>query len=100
MEDSIWVRFEDVIINTPLAENNNKVELLRNSKLIKVDDEVYSYYFKILEYKLQDQIPPLDFVREEISKILTNKKRVALVEQLQKDIYNRALENNEFKIYD
>jgi hypothetical protein len=53
-----------------------------------------------LEYKLQDQIPPLDFVREEISKILTNKKRVALVEQLQKDIYNRALENNEFKIYD
>lgn len=100
MEDSIWVRFEDVIINTPIAENNNKIALLKNSKLIKVDDEVYSYYFKILEYKLQDQIPPLDFVREEISKILTNKKRVALVEQLQKDIYNRALENNEFKIYD
>ncbi|GAB2628749.1 peptidyl-prolyl cis-trans isomerase [Belliella aquatica] len=100
MEDSTWVRFEDVIVNTPLAANNNKVELLRNSKLIKVDDEIYSYYFKILDYKLQDQIPPLDFVREEISKILTNKKRVALVEQLQKDIYNRALENNEFKIYD
>lgn len=100
MEDSTWVRFEDVIINTPLAYNNNKVELLRNNKLIKVNDEVYSYYFKILDYKLQDQIPPLDFVREEISKILTNKKRVALVEQLQKDIYNRALENNEFKIYD
>lgn len=100
MEDSTWVRFEDVIVNTPLAANNNKVELLRNNKLIKVDDEVYSYYFKILDYKLQDQIPPLDFVREEISKILTNKKRVALVEQLQKDIYNRALENNEFKIYD
>lgn len=100
MEDSTWVRFEDVIINTPLANNNNKVELLRNNKLIKVDDEVYSYYFKILDYKLQDQTPPLDFVKEEISKILTNKKRVALVEQLQKDIYNRALENNDFKIYD
>lgn len=100
LEDSTWVRFEDIIINTPIADNNNKVELIRNNKLITVDDEVYSYYFKILDYKLQDQIPPLDFVREEISKILTNKKRVALVEQLQKDIYNRALENNEFKIYD
>ncbi|AFL83335.1 hypothetical protein Belba_0680 [Belliella baltica DSM 15883] len=100
MEDSTWVRFEDVIINTPLSNNNNKVELLRNNKLITVDDEVYSYYFQILDYKLQDQIPPLDFVKEEIYKILTNKKRVALIEQLQKDIYNRALENNEFKIYD
>ncbi|MCH7398495.1 peptidyl-prolyl cis-trans isomerase [Belliella sp. DSM 107340] len=99
-EDSTWIRFEDIIINTPLASNNNKVELLRNNKLIKVDDEVYTYYFKILEYKLQDQIPPLDFVKDEISKILMNKKRVALVEQLQKDIYKRAQENNEFKIYD
>ncbi|MFD2034168.1 peptidyl-prolyl cis-trans isomerase [Belliella marina] len=100
LEDSTWVRLEDIIINTPLAQNNNKVELLRNNKLIKVDDEVYTYYFKILEYKLQDQIPPVDFVKDEISKILMNKKRVALVEQLQKDIYQRAQENNEFKIYD
>ncbi|MCH7414009.1 peptidylprolyl isomerase [Belliella sp. R4-6] len=100
IEDSTWVRFEDIIVNTPLAENNNKVELLRNNRTLKVDDEIYTYYFKILEYKLQDQIPPLDFVREEIAKILMNKKKVALVEQLQKDIYKRAQENNEFQIYD
>lgn len=100
MEDSTWVRFEDVIINTPLVNDNNKAELIRNNKLIKVNDEIYSYYFKILDYKLEDQTPPLEFVKEEITKILTNKKRVALVDQLQKDIYKRALENNEFKIYD
>ncbi|SIS52822.1 peptidylprolyl isomerase [Belliella pelovolcani] len=100
LEDSTWVRFEDIIINTPIASNNNKVQLLRNNKLIKADDDAYTYYFKILEYKLQDQTPPLDFVKEEISKILLNKKKIALVEQLQKDIYNRALENNEFKIYE
>ncbi|WP_245812666.1 peptidyl-prolyl cis-trans isomerase [Belliella buryatensis] len=100
LEDSTWVRFEDIIINTPIASNNNKVQLLRNNKLIKADDDAYTYYFKILEYKLQEQIPPMDFVKEEVSKILLNKKRIALVEQLQKEIYNRALENNEFKIYE
>jgi hypothetical protein len=100
LEDSTWVRFEDIIINTPLANHANKVELLRNNKMIITDDERYRYYFKILEYKLQDQLPPLEFVRDEITKILTNRKRIALVEQLQKEIYNRALENEAFTIYE
>ncbi|EOZ92227.1 hypothetical protein A33Q_4320 [Indibacter alkaliphilus LW1] len=100
LEDSTWVRFGDIILNTPLADHPNKVGLVRNNKLIKVDDERYIYYFRILEYKLQDQIPPVEFVKNEISKILLNKKRVTLIEELQKEIYNRALENNEFKIYE
>lgn len=99
-EDSAWIEFDDIILNTPLVENNNHVELLRRNKIIQVDDAQYSYYFKILEYKLQDQVPPLEFVKEEISKIILNKRRVSLAERLHKEVYQRALEKNDFKIYD
>lgn len=100
LEDGIWVKIDDIVINTPLAGNSNMVGLLRNNKLITAEDDRYRYYFRILEYKLQDQTPPLEFVRDEITKILLNKRRVQLVEELQKEIYNRALENNAFKIYE
>lgn len=100
IEDSTWVKFDDIIINTPLSQNNNQVQLLQNEQLINVDDETYSYYFKILEYRLQDQVPPLEFVRDEISKIIVNKRRVELADKLKRDIYNHALENNEFTIYE
>ncbi|WP_162341248.1 peptidyl-prolyl cis-trans isomerase [Cyclobacterium salsum] len=100
IEDSTWVKFDDIIINTPLTQNNNQVQLLQNERLINVDDETYSYYFKILEYRLQDQVPPLEFVRDEISKIIVNKRRVELADKLKRDIYNHALENNEFTIYE
>lgn len=100
LEDAVWVKMGDIVINTPLAGNSNLVGLLRNNKLIIVEDDWYKYYFRILEYRLEDQTPPLEFVKDEISKILLNKKRVQLVEELQKEIYNRALENNEFKIYE
>lgn len=100
LEDVNWVKFDDIILNTPLAQNPNKVQLLKNNSLISVDDDNYTYYFSILEYKLQDQVPPLEFVRDEISKIIVNKRRVALAEQLHKDVYNKALDNNEFRIYD
>lgn len=100
LEDSVWVEFDDIILNTPLSNNTNHVQLLRSNRLIQVDDADYSYYLKILEYKLQDQVPPLEFVKEEISKIILNKRRVALAEDLHKQVYQRALGKNEFKIYD
>jgi len=100
LEDSTWIEFDDIILNTPLVHNNNHVQLLREDDLIQVDDGEYSYYFKILEYKLQDQVPPIEFVKEEISKIIINKRRVALAEKLHKEVYQRALETNEIKIYD
>lgn len=100
LEDSTWIKLDDIIVNTPLANHPNKVELVRNNKHIITDDDRYRYYFKILEYKLQEQVPPLEFVRDEITKILINKRRIELVDQLQKQVYNRALEKNEFKIYE
>ncbi|MEX2513886.1 MAG: peptidyl-prolyl cis-trans isomerase [Cyclobacteriaceae bacterium] len=100
IEDSTWIKFQDIIINTPLSQNSNHVQLLQNDDLISVDDENFSYYFKILEYRLQDQVPPLEFVRDEISKIIVNKRRVEIAEKLKRDIYNKALDNNEFTIYE
>jgi hypothetical protein len=100
LEDSTWIRFDDIIINTPLAQHPNKVELVRSNKYITTQDDHFKYYIRILEYKLQDQVPPLEFVQEEITKILINKRRIEIVDQLQKEVYNRALEKNEFKIYE
>lgn len=100
LEDSTWIKLDDIILNTPLAQNTNNVQMIKNNRTISVDDDNYTYFFKILEYKLQDQVPPLEFVRDEISKIIINKRRVALAEQLHKDVYNKALKNNEFTIYD
>jgi hypothetical protein len=100
LEDATWVKVDDIIANSPLADSPNLVGLLRNNKLIIVEDERYKYYFRILEYKLADQVPPIEFVKDEIYQILLNKRKIQLVEELQKEIYNRALENNEFKIYE
>lgn len=100
LEDSTWIRFDDIILNTPLAQNPNNVQMLKSNRTISVDDDYYTYLFHILEYRLQDQVPPLEFVKEEISKIIVNKRRVALAEQLHKEVYNKALENKEFTIYD
>lgn len=101
LEDSTWVKFDEIIANSPLSENENRVQLLtKGPRLIKVEDDQYNYYFNILEYKLQDQVPPVEFVKDEITKIIINKRKVTLAEALQNEVYKRAQENNEFKLYE
>jgi hypothetical protein len=100
LEDSTWVRLDEILNGTPLASHPNKVELVRHNRSFSAEDELFRYYFRILDYKLQDQVPPLEFVKDEITKILINKRRITLVEDLQKEIYNRAKDNNEFTVYE
>ncbi|MEQ8715216.1 MAG: peptidyl-prolyl cis-trans isomerase [Cyclobacteriaceae bacterium] len=99
MEDSIWVNFDDVILNTPLASIPNKVQFLRTNSFVESSDETHIYFLKLLEYKISDEISPLEFIRDDIENIIINKRKVALKKELQETIYKEALENETFEIY-
>lgn len=99
LDDSVWYDFEDVIKNTPLVSIPNKVQFLRENEFIETSDDIYVYFVKVTDYKITDQISPLEFVRDDIMKIITNKRKVALTQKLEEEIFQEASENNEFEIY-
>jgi len=45
------------------------------------------------------QIAPLEYVRPTINQIIKNKRKLALVKQLEKEIKDDAIKNNKFEIY-
>jgi len=99
LEDSVWINFDDIIKNTPLAEIPNKVEFLRRTKYTESSDETSKYYFLIKEYKKTDDIAPLEVVRDQVVGIIINKRKVELARNLEKEVYDKAVENNAFEIY-
>ncbi|WKN31019.1 peptidyl-prolyl cis-trans isomerase [Porifericola rhodea] len=99
LDDSVWYDFEDVIKNTPLVSIPNKVQFLRENEFIETSDDIYVYFVKVTDYKITDQISPIEFVRDDIMKIITNKRKVALTQELEDEIYQEASDNNEFEIY-
>ncbi len=99
LEDSVWLNFEEITKNTPLAELPNKVDFLKKTRYTEFGDEESLYFLKIVEYKISDDISPLDVVHEQIKNILVNKRKVELARNLEEDVYERAKKNNEFEIY-
>ncbi len=99
LDDSIWVNFEDVINNTPLMDIPNKTDFVRRNSVYEIPDDNYIYFLKISQYKIQNETSPLEFVRDDIQKIILNKRKVILAKKLEEDIYENAIENEDFKIY-
>ncbi|MFY0651301.1 MAG: peptidyl-prolyl cis-trans isomerase [Cyclobacteriaceae bacterium] len=99
LETDLWLNFDEVISNTPLANIQDRVTFLKNNSFIETSDDEYYYYIRLMDYKISNQISPLEFVRDDIENILINKKKVELRKQLEEEVYNEGKEKNEFEIY-
>jgi hypothetical protein len=99
LEDTVWWNFNELIQSTPLASIPNQEQYLKANKYVETSDQKFEYFLYIKEYKIADQISPLEFVRDDIKEIIVNKRKIELANQLESDIYSEAQTNNDFEIY-
>lgn len=99
LEAELWLNFDEVIANTPLVSIQDRVTFLKNNSFIETSDEEHHYYIRLLDYKISNQISPLEFIRDDIENILINKKKIQLRKTLEDEVYKEAKEKNEFEIY-
>ncbi len=100
LEDSLWVNFNEVIKNTPLASIPNKVQFLRSNNFVETSDDNFVYLLKIIEYKISDQVSPLDYVRDDITNIIVNKRKIQLTRALENNTFKEAEDKNYFEKYE
>ncbi len=100
LDDGVWVNFDELIMNTPLAGIPNKVQWLKNNKYAETSDEEYVYFLKIQDYKITDEISPLEFVRDQIETIIVSRRKTELASRLEEEIYENARKNNAFEVYE
>jgi hypothetical protein len=98
ISDSTWMIFDELVRNSPLVEIPNKVQFLKSNPYYETEDENYLYFLKVDEYRISDNVSPLEFVRDEIINIILNKRKVELAKKLEDEVYNNALDRKEFEI--
>ena len=99
LDDSVWIGLDELVVNTPLAALQNKTQFLDKTVYSETRDESYIYLFRMVEYKISDQIAPLEYVKEDIENIIINKRKLALKKDLHEMIYEEALKTKKFEIY-
>ena len=98
-EDSVWVKFDEVLLETPMKDVTDKSQFLKRNSYIEVSDENFIYFLKIMDYKLVGEVAPLEFISERVKDVIINKRKIALKKELEKKIYDEAVQTNAFEIY-
>ena len=78
----------------------NKNQFLENTTFSATADDEFVYYIRILDYKVTNDLSPLEFVRENIESIIINKRKIELKKELEDAIYYEAETNQSFEIFD
>jgi hypothetical protein len=99
LDDSLWVNFDELMVSTPLKDIESRIQFLQRTTFSETSDDSYVYYLKILDYKISDQVSPLEFISEDIENIIINKRKLALKKELEKAIYDEAVTKNSFEIF-
>ena len=99
LNDSVWIRLDQVITKIPTVTTDNKNELLKKSNFIQRKDSLGLYLMQINDVLLRNAEAPLEYVRPTIRQIVVNKRKLELVRQLEKDITKDAIKNKQFEIY-
>jgi hypothetical protein len=93
-----WIYAQELLNKLP-GKINNEDRFLRNTKYYETSDSTYHYFVKIEEFELKNKLAPLPFVKEDIKKILLNKRKIQFIKNLEESIYRDAEAKNKFKIY-
>ena len=74
--------------------------MLKKPNFIQLNDSLEVYLGKINEVLAPGMQAPIEYVLPTLRRIIINKRKLKLINQLKKEIGNDAINNKKFEIYD
>ena len=98
LDDDSWLLFDDLLKEIPI-ETYDQEAYLKSNRTIESKDENFYYLIHIKDFKIRETTSPISFEKDNIRNIIINKRKLELIEKMQKEAYDQAVKNNDFKIY-
>jgi len=98
IDDETWLLFDDLLKEVPI-QNYNSEHFLQNTRAVEVADSSFKYFLNIKGFKTKNSVSPIGFETENIRNIVINKRKLKLIDEMKRQVYADAKENNNFEIY-
>ncbi len=99
LNDSIWIRMNQVVEKIPAINPENRDELLKKTNFIRLEDSLGLYLMQINDVLLRNETAPMEYVMPTLKQIVINQRKIEFIKQLEKDITKDAIKNGQFEIY-
>lgn len=96
--DTSWIVLDNLATILPL-DRVSESSVMQQNNFISLSDDRYLYLLKVRDYMYKEDYSPFEFERENIKNIIINKRKVALVNKMENDIFQKARGNNDVELY-
>ena len=97
--DSIWIRLEDVISKVSAFDNEDRTRFLKKTKFFKKEDSLGVYLLAVNDLRRRNEIAPLNYVVPTIKQMILHKRKLELMNEIEKTIMVDAINNKQFEQY-
>lgn len=94
-----WFNFDDFTEDLP-QKRLKKEQLLQKNNYQEFKDDGFIYMLRTIDFGVKDSIAPLDYKKQDIEKIIVNKRKTDYLTKTKDRIYNDAINKRDFEIFD
>ena len=99
LNDSTWIRLEDVLLKIPKFKQEPREYLLKKSKYIQKEDSLGLYLVAVKDVLKRNDIAPKNYIAPTIKQMILHKRKLELIRDIEKTLLNDAIQNENFKEY-
>lgn len=99
LNDSIWVKYSDIINKISILKTVDKQELLKKDNFIKKEDSLSLYLVTIVNVLNSNDTAPKSYIKPTIKQMILHQRKLLLLRNIEETLMDDAQKKQQFEIY-
>ncbi len=99
LNDSVWVKYSDVLFKIPIFEVDDKNELLKKDNFIQKEDSLSLYLVAIKQVLNRNEIAPKSYITPTIIQMILHQRKLLVLRNIEETLIDDATKKQQFEIY-
>jgi len=99
LNDSIWVKYNDLIAKIPIFKNEAKEQILKKDNFIQKEDSLSLYLVTIKQVLNRNEIAPKSYMIPTIKQMILHQRKLLLLRNIEETLIDDANKKRQFEIY-
>lgn len=99
LNDSIWIKYSDLINKIPIFKTEDKQQLLKKDNFIQKEDSLSLYLVTIKKVLQSNEIAPKSYIKPTIKQMILHQRKLLLLRNIEETLINDATKKQQFEIY-
>lgn len=99
LNDSIWIKYSDLINEIPIFKTEDKQQLLKKDNFIQKEDSLSLYLVTIKQVLKSNEIAPKSYITPTVKQMILHQRKLLLLRNIEETLINDAIKKQQFEIY-